>query len=60
MSEFIFSDMATRPRITITLDSDIYEQLTKMADEQERTPANLAAYMVSKTIKESKQGQADD
>ncbi|MEA5559340.1 ribbon-helix-helix domain-containing protein [Nodularia spumigena] len=47
--------MATRPRITITLDSDIYKELTRMADEQERTPANLAAYMVSKTIKEANQ-----
>ncbi|MTJ56079.1 hypothetical protein FJR38_27255 [Anabaena sp. UHCC 0253] len=47
--------MAIRPRITITLDEEIYQELTKQAGEQERTPANLAAYIIAKTIKEDKQ-----
>ncbi|MBD2418041.1 hypothetical protein H6G54_10040 [Anabaena cylindrica FACHB-243] len=44
--------MAMRPRVTITLDEEIYKELTNIAEEQERTPANLAAYIVTKAIKE--------
>jgi hypothetical protein len=44
--------MAIRPRVTITLDEEIYKELTNIAEEQERTPANLAAYIVTKAIKE--------
>ncbi|MFM7408951.1 MAG: ribbon-helix-helix domain-containing protein [Cuspidothrix sp.] len=44
--------MAIRPRVTITLDEEIYKELTSIAEEQERTPANLAAYIVTKAIKE--------
>jgi hypothetical protein len=55
VSELSIKDMAIRPRITITLDEEIYQELTKQAGEQERTPANLAAYIIAKTIKEDKQ-----
>ncbi|TAE59814.1 MAG: hypothetical protein EAZ87_08205 [Nostocales cyanobacterium] len=44
--------MAIRPRVTITLDEEIYKELINIAEEQERTPANLAAYIVTKAIKE--------
>ncbi|QFS52885.1 ribbon-helix-helix domain-containing protein [Nostoc sphaeroides] len=44
--------MAIRPRVTITLDEEVFNKLTALADEQERTPANLAAYIVAKFIKE--------
>lgn len=46
------NDMAIRPRVTITLDEEVFNKLTALADEQERTPANLAAYIVAKFIKE--------
>ena len=44
--------MAIRPRVTITLDEEIYKELTSIAEEQERTLANLAAYIVTKAIKD--------
>lgn len=50
--------MAIRPRVTITLDEEVFNKLVVMADEQERTPANLAAYIVAKFIKDhSKQDE---
>jgi|688.fasta_scaffold839793_2 hypothetical protein len=45
--------MAIRPRVTITLDEEIYKELTSIAEEQERTPANLAAYIVTKAIRDT-------
>jgi predicted transcriptional regulator len=48
-------NMAIRPRVTITLDKEIYKELSLIADEQERTPANLAAYIVTKFIKDKLQ-----
>jgi hypothetical protein len=44
--------MAIRPRVTITLDEEIYKELINIAEEQERTPANLVAYIVTKAIKD--------
>jgi len=45
--------MVQRPKVTITLDEEIFNSLKKEADEQERTPANLAAYIVTKAIKDN-------
>lgn len=52
MSLLDITPMAIRPRVTITLDEEIYKELMHIAEEQERTPANFAAYIVTKAIKE--------
>jgi hypothetical protein len=52
--------MSQRPKVTITLDEEIFETLKKEADEQERTPANLAAYIVTKAIKDTAKKQTEE
>jgi wyosine [tRNA(Phe)-imidazoG37] synthetase (radical SAM superfamily) len=49
--------MVQRPKVTITLDEEIFESLKKEANEQERTAANLAAYIVTKFIKDKQPTQ---
>lgn len=39
-------------RMTITIDAEIYEVLKELADEEVRTPANLAAALVTKAVRE--------
>ncbi len=39
-------------RMTISLEDDIYEKLQELAENEIRTPANLAAAMVTKEIRE--------
>ncbi len=55
MSLLDIENMAIRPRVTITLDDEIYKELSLIANDQERTAANLAAYIVTKFIKDKLQ-----
>ncbi|MFB2833024.1 MULTISPECIES: ribbon-helix-helix domain-containing protein [Floridanema] len=53
MPEVNFDDlMATRPRVTVTLSEDVYQILSDWASQEERTLANLLAYIAAKAAKE--------
>ncbi|NJM23704.1 MAG: GIY-YIG nuclease family protein, partial [Richelia sp. SM1_7_0] len=40
------------PRVTVTLSEEVHEELTKWAENEERTVANLLAYIATKAVKE--------
>ncbi len=44
--------MATRPRVTVTLSEEVHQVLAEWAEEEERTLANLIAYVAAKAAKE--------
>lgn len=41
-----------RPRVTVTLSEEVHEALTSWAEDEERTVANLLAYIAAKAVKE--------
>ena len=44
-----------KPRVTVTLSSEVHQILSEWADKEERPLANLVAYIVSKAAKEYQQ-----
>ena len=50
---YVLSDLMTaRPRVTVTLSEEVHEALTSWAEDEERTVANLLAYIAAKAVKE--------
>lgn len=49
---FLNDLMATRPRVTVTLSEDVYQILSEWASAEERTLANLLAYIAAKAARE--------
>lgn len=45
----------TRLRVTVTLSEEVHKTLSEWADEEERTLANLMAYIAAKAAKERQQ-----
>jgi len=48
-------DLMTRLRVTVTLSEEVHKTLAEWADEEERTLANLMAYIAAKAAKEYQQ-----
>jgi len=48
-------DLMARLRVTVTLSEDVYKTLSEWAEEEERTLANLMAYIAAKAAKEHQQ-----
>lgn len=57
-SEILRDLMAARPRVTVTLSEEVHEELTKWAENEERTVANLLAYIATKAVKEHQEDLA--
>ena len=51
----VVSDLMAKPRVTVTLSSEVHLILSEWADKEERPLANLVAYIVSKAAKEYQQ-----
>lgn len=47
-------------RMTISVDDDVYEALEKIANEEVRTVANLAAALVTKAVREIQSSEQQD
>ena len=48
-------DLMARLRVTVTLSEEVHKVLSDWADEEERTLANLMAYIAAKAAKERQQ-----
>ena len=51
----INSEWMARPRITVTVSEEVYTFLSEWADKEERPLANLAAYLLSKAVRENQE-----
>jgi len=56
----ILSDGAMVKRLTVTLDDALLTELEKIASEQERTAANLLAYLGRECVKQWKKKAEND
>jgi len=50
--------MQMSKRFSVTLPDAVFEELEKLANEQGRTTANLAAFLVESSLREIKKTQA--
>ncbi len=44
------TDMSKKARMTVSLESDVHEQLVQRAKREGRTPGNLAAFLLSLAV----------
>ncbi len=51
--------MQMSKRFSVTLPDAVFEELEKLANEQGRTTANLAAFLVESSIREIKKVKAE-